>query len=375
MKYKDIRMKKIYYTLGVIFNIFVNAQIGINSASPKTSFDISQTVENQFPGLIAPNVTATYLSEKNYTVDQDGAIVYVTELVTNPTNQISEINSTGHYFYSAEVNKWQKLLIDVGDGEPWMVQGSDNVANQLSQDIYHQGKVFVGEGLTTQIMSEKIDPKTKFYKEGSFVSGYPGNYLFNSDLYISKKRNTFLSESTGFFNSTLKNTVFSSFYKASAGYDMKTSLGFFNLYGFVENNLGNTYNGRNSIISIDDYGVSFGILHSYDDKKQINVLSGDDGFKFRKYYLPKSSPQKDEVLIYSSLINNQNDNEVVDTQWKKILIKDPEIIPLEFSQQFPYSYTIYDPGRGIIMHSPNGSLYLVTVNDDGSLLVKRMKDN
>ncbi|MEJ5106985.1 hypothetical protein [Chryseobacterium sp. MYb328] len=107
-------MKKITLLAFVIMGGMVFSQVGINTVSPKSTFDITaKTTDGSKPeGLIAPRLTGDQIKAGDglYGADQKGSILYVTEPVGTSSPKTININAEGYYFFDGNV--WQKIFIN-----------------------------------------------------------------------------------------------------------------------------------------------------------------------------------------------------------------------------------------------------------------------
>ncbi len=109
------------YFVGLCFTALnVSAQVGVNTTSPKSTFDISAkrdssgniTDNSQIVGLQAPRLTRAELTNLTsaYGVNQTGALAYITDISAGNANAGSpreNINSIGYYYFDG--TKWQKI--------------------------------------------------------------------------------------------------------------------------------------------------------------------------------------------------------------------------------------------------------------------------
>lgn len=102
--------------LVVLFSILCSFQAksqyaGVNTVSPKTTFDIVGAPENaaRADGLKAPLITLAQLNVKTaYGNDQTGALIYVTEITGGSTvDSTSLITGPGYYYFDGTV--WQPI--------------------------------------------------------------------------------------------------------------------------------------------------------------------------------------------------------------------------------------------------------------------------
>ncbi|MFP3592758.1 hypothetical protein [Chryseobacterium sp. SIMBA_038] len=114
-------MKKFTLLAGalILVSATVSAQIGVNTATPKTTMDVSAkrdtggniTDNTQILGLQAPRITRAELTANTatYAADQRGALIYITDISGGDTSgQRVNINEAG--YYSFDGNVWQKVL-------------------------------------------------------------------------------------------------------------------------------------------------------------------------------------------------------------------------------------------------------------------------
>ena len=108
----QILMRRNFTLITFLIGIFyVNAQVGINTESPKASLDIVKTDNPAvYDGVIAPRLSASTINSKDYTVEQTGAIVYINEIgdrssLTNP--QLVQVVDEGYYYFDGA--KWVSM--------------------------------------------------------------------------------------------------------------------------------------------------------------------------------------------------------------------------------------------------------------------------
>ena len=109
-------MKKLLSFFFILYSIIsLNAQVGINTISPKATLEVAgndNPSNNIPPGIIAPKVSLSFLIDNSdkYTSDQKGSIVYVNDINSEEINPITlEIKSTGYYYFDG--SKWVLFVI------------------------------------------------------------------------------------------------------------------------------------------------------------------------------------------------------------------------------------------------------------------------
>ncbi|MBB6372166.1 hypothetical protein [Chryseobacterium shigense] len=131
---------------------FTYSQIGINTANPKSSLDVNgkkDSLGNLLPtditGLQAPRLTRAELTAKGntlYTVNQKGALVYITDITGGDVvGQRANISAIGYYYFDG--SSWVKI----GSTEPWRIQTTTTESTSNTDNIYQTGSVAIGKNV------------------------------------------------------------------------------------------------------------------------------------------------------------------------------------------------------------------------------------
>ena len=102
-------MKKIIYLIGIISTFYAHAQVGINTTSPATSFDVAKSsVATVADGVLVTRISGEELKAKDATYgnNQHATLVYVTSIPTTTSPKTSNIKSPGFYYYDNTISKW-----------------------------------------------------------------------------------------------------------------------------------------------------------------------------------------------------------------------------------------------------------------------------
>ena len=102
-------MKKIIYLIGLISTFYAHAQVGINTTSPSTTFDVSKSsVATVADGVLVTRISGDELKAKdaNYGNNQHATLVYVTSIPTTTSPKTSNIKTPGFYYYDNTISKW-----------------------------------------------------------------------------------------------------------------------------------------------------------------------------------------------------------------------------------------------------------------------------
>lgn len=138
-------MKKIYFFIFFLFAFFIShSQIGVGTSTPRFTLDVQKGASSAVPlGVIAPRVTADEIknADDDYGLEQDGAIVYITDGVSSPSDKTVNMESPGYYYYDAQSEIWHPIGASV---EPWMNADTKFGATSNTQNIYQSGQVGVG---------------------------------------------------------------------------------------------------------------------------------------------------------------------------------------------------------------------------------------
>ncbi|CAA7392196.1 FISUMP domain-containing protein [Chryseobacterium fistulae] len=110
-------MKKTNLLPMLLFGALAYGQVGVNTDTPKATLDVraknmdGSTAE----GILVPRLTGNTLfsaiASNTYGMDQNGAMVYVTE-TPDPSNQVNQtlhVDAVGYYYFNADQNEWVKM--------------------------------------------------------------------------------------------------------------------------------------------------------------------------------------------------------------------------------------------------------------------------
>jgi hypothetical protein len=117
-------------------------RVGINTASPKSTFDVNGksgtdglSLSGDITGLQAPRLTRAELTDKGntlYNADQRGAIVYITDVSGgNNASQRVNITSVGYYYFDGTL--WNRIASSTGSTQNPIT--SDNGLTKTGDNI------------------------------------------------------------------------------------------------------------------------------------------------------------------------------------------------------------------------------------------------
>lgn len=141
-------LKNFFFLIWMFSVTIIYAQVGINTENPKGTLHVAPTDPNgtNSEGIIAPNLTRSQLiiKDSNYTSDERGAIVYVTNTDGTANTKTSKITSEGYYYFDGTM--WQPFATGGTSTQngPWNVQRETKVATSNNEDIYQMGSVAIG---------------------------------------------------------------------------------------------------------------------------------------------------------------------------------------------------------------------------------------
>jgi hypothetical protein len=128
-------MKKTFLTVALIAaTMGTNAQVGINTETPKASLDVMafSTDATSAEGIIAPRLTLAQLKGKDaqYTSTQKGAFVYVTDVTGGTTTKTVNVIAEGYYYFDGIV--WRGFT---GIGVTPVALTADNGLTETSNNV------------------------------------------------------------------------------------------------------------------------------------------------------------------------------------------------------------------------------------------------
>ncbi|AZB28350.1 hypothetical protein EB354_03220 [Chryseobacterium balustinum] len=200
--FNKIPMSKFIYFLLLLIAISIEGQVGINTQSPESTFEVvgKPNDVNHYDGIIPPRITGDQLANKTYSVLQKGAIVYVTQPASNLLGQVIHIVEEGYYYFNGqywnqmfrEPNYYDALIIldetlsanTISEQTSWNTYlpfPTNPRQHTLSTRIYRLGTS--GLGITGQIDARRIG--TIGYLDVSIICSTPitSNYVI---LNLSK---------------------------------------------------------------------------------------------------------------------------------------------------------------------------------------------
>ncbi|WP_131724323.1 hypothetical protein [Chryseobacterium indologenes] len=113
--------KQLIYLVAFLPMIGMKAQVGVNTNTPKATLDVTAKADNTLPeGMLAPRLTRAQLTAKGesmYTADQNGTIVYITDISGgNTTGQRVRVTHPGYYYFDSGENIWKTFLPPITQG-------------------------------------------------------------------------------------------------------------------------------------------------------------------------------------------------------------------------------------------------------------------
>ncbi len=98
-------MKHSLFILFTLCYTVTFSQVGIGTTSPKATLEVvgNSGSPATLDGIIAPKLTGIQLRDKNYTTDQIGTMIYVTQADTSPQGQTINVTNPGYYQFNGLV--------------------------------------------------------------------------------------------------------------------------------------------------------------------------------------------------------------------------------------------------------------------------------
>ena len=135
---------------------FMNAQVTVGASTPpNATLDVVAThTDGSSPeGVIAPRLTLAQLKSADgvYSTDQNGAIVYVTDVIGGTSTKTANITAAGYYYYDAVNSVWKGFG---GGGITTNVIVEHLTGNSFAQSVFSaQQTVIVHFGATTSTLT------------------------------------------------------------------------------------------------------------------------------------------------------------------------------------------------------------------------------
>ncbi|MEO4004824.1 hypothetical protein [Flavobacterium sp. CAU 1735] len=168
----------------LFFTGLLYAQVGIYTASPKATLDIKEKNDvSMITGVLPPRLTRAELTAKGdglYGADQNGLIVYITDVTGgNTSSQRMNIDASGYYYFDGSSNVWEKV-----HRPPWKIIGGTEHATLNTQNIYQNAKIGIGDYGTMLVMQE-IDvignARIRNLADGKPRAIYPNDIVAQAD--------------------------------------------------------------------------------------------------------------------------------------------------------------------------------------------------
>lgn len=97
--------------VALLFSSFLYSQVGINTQTPRATFEVSAGNSNgtTAEGMILPKLTGNQIqaADNQYGAGQTGTVMYATAAVSVTTSKTLNIDSEGYYYFDGTL--WQKL--------------------------------------------------------------------------------------------------------------------------------------------------------------------------------------------------------------------------------------------------------------------------
>ncbi|WP_343639048.1 hypothetical protein [Chryseobacterium sp.] len=191
------------------------SQVGINTASPKTTLDVSATRDtsglitnnSQTFGLQAPRLTRAELTANTatYGINQTGALIYITDVTGgDATGQRINVTAMGYYYFDGTV--WQRLTQATNAVAP-AISALQCTTAYLSPSTYTPGTPYTGNlrvtynggnggaynsgtPFTINGLTFQLRPGTLEFGDGELVFSVSGTPTTANDMTIPMTNST-----------------------------------------------------------------------------------------------------------------------------------------------------------------------------------------
>lgn len=180
--------KSILFIYSLLYCSSIIAQIGIGTTSPNATLDVQgkASTPTSLDGIIPPRLTGDQLSDKTYTSNQIGAVVYITAPDSTPSGQTINVNSSGFYFFDGSewisiaaggVDKTEDAFVNNAANSriELETQSDGSSARAAGTEFVIQDDGNVGIGIDTP--SETLELMGSLFSQTQLTSGnYTGIY-------------------------------------------------------------------------------------------------------------------------------------------------------------------------------------------------------
>lgn len=158
-------MKKNIFLIICFTPILFFSQVGINTASPRTTLDVAASPGDlsKKDGITVPRLTRQQLTNKGdalYTTSERGTMIYITDISGgNTTSQRINMDALGYYYFDGSV--WQKMSPDISTPMPAYFRLTTDIPSFLiSQTAGQSTRVFNISQIKNAIPGLTYDPTT-----------------------------------------------------------------------------------------------------------------------------------------------------------------------------------------------------------------------
>ena len=130
-------MKKITFLFVLLFNLILQAQVGVNTTSPDPSSMLDITAINK--GVLVPRVSLTNVTLTTL----DGTNTAATGLLIWNTNATT-IGGNGMGFYYFNGTQWMPITQTIPTDADWHEVGTSNPPDNINDNIFTNGNVGIG---------------------------------------------------------------------------------------------------------------------------------------------------------------------------------------------------------------------------------------
>ena len=392
-------MKKLLFSLAVLSAVAVTAQVGINTDEPKATLQVKakNTSGNTPEGILTPQVTGEALTAMlaNLGAEQNGMLVYVTspavviteenfEQLPDPT--IANVTTPGYYRFNFDGTTGEKSFVKL---EPSGLQKTldttvlDGVTRYISYGFVDakrrplitynadgEGEIYSGNigGIDMTIPLESTADNVGVFGLNSIGIGHDVKLKGNRSVAIGYGAEAIDNTNTASYNGLMAIGTNSKAYgRNSIAIGLHTTAGTENSttdYGSVAIGIGSQSTGASSLAIHGEAKANFSIaIGGTTDTNAINSIA-------------IGSASRSEVVggiaIGSRVTATENFPIVIATD-------SPMNSALSMSKEGDLYLFSRGPSdsrgttTGIVLTSPNGTTWRITVSDSGDLVAKEHK--
>lgn len=286
------------FFVSVFCSFVINAQVGVNTTSPKAMLDIpasSGSSPASTDGILIPRVSAFPSAGS----DQEGMLIYFLGNAGNPK---------GFYYWNNPVTKWEPIVVPFTDAD-WFKQSTTDYPKDNTDNIFTLGNVGIGHdsanysldifsNTATRAISVDIGGSPSVSVYGNYISNYSSTTANNSFGSYNRMSGSSAYELIGTCNEIIsstgeRHTGITNIVEGSGNGPHKGIDNFLGGTGTgIRYGMNNTFRGSGNAIKYGIYNDFFTGKSSGDSHGMFNVFYGTGAGSYDRYGVFNNFPSQ-----------------------------------------------------------------------------------